>query len=113
MHLTRRLRRLRSSAAMRALVRETELSRSDLILPLFVSEKITGRAPVATMPGVFQCELGELADEAASAHDAGVRGVLLFGIPAHKDERASAAYAENGIVQRAVQGVKARCPDLL
>ena len=98
---------------MRALVRETELSANDFILPLFVSERINGRAPVTSMPGVFQLTLGELVDEAVAASDAGVRGVLLFGIPAEKNERASAAYAEDGVVQRAVQALKKRCPELL
>jgi porphobilinogen synthase len=113
MQLTRRLRRLRASPALRALVRETELSAHDFILPLFVSEKVSRPAPVSSMPGVFQFALDDLVEEAAAAHGAGVAGVLLFGIPAHKDERASAAFAEDGIVQRAVRALKKRCPGLL
>ncbi|MDB6174669.1 MAG: Porphobilinogen synthase [Chthoniobacteraceae bacterium] len=113
MNLPRRPRRLRSSAAMRTLVRETAIELHDFVLPLFVSEKITGRAPVGTMPGVFQLSLEELVKEAVEAHAAGIASVLLFGIPAHKDELASQAYAEEGIVQRAVRALKKECPKLI
>ena len=110
MHLLRRPRRLRASAPLRALVRETELRIDDFILPLFVSEKIEARAPVASMPGVFQLSVKELVAEARAAHDAGVTSVLLFGIPQVKDERASQAYAEKGVVQQAVRALKAAVP---
>jgi porphobilinogen synthase len=95
------------------MVREHTLQTHDLILPLFVSEKVEDRAPVASMPGVFQLSLDALVEEAARAHAAGICGVLLFGIPAHKDEVASQAYAADGIVQRAVRAIKARCPELV
>jgi porphobilinogen synthase len=95
------------------MVREHTLQTHDLILPLFVSEKVQDRVPVASMPGVFQLSLDALADEAARAHGAGICGVLLFGIPAHKDEVASQAYAADGIVQRAVRAIKTRCPELV
>ncbi len=108
-----RPRRLRSSAAMRALVRETELHPGDFILPLFVSEKATQRVPVASMPGVFQLPLQALVEEAKAAHTEGVTAVLLFGIPATKDASASGAYAEDGIVQQAVRALKAALPSLL
>jgi porphobilinogen synthase len=113
MNLPRRPRRLRSSPALRSLVRETSLQRDDFILPLFVSEKIQARVPVASMPGVFQLTEHELVEEAATAHAAGVGAVLLFGIPAEKDERASQAYAEDGVVQRAVRALKREVPGLL
>jgi porphobilinogen synthase len=113
MQLTRRPRRLRSSAPLRALIRETSLQAKDFILPLFVSEKITARAPVASMPGVFQLTLDELVADAKEAHAAGVASVLLFGIPAVKDEVASQAYAEDGIVQRAVRALKREVPGLI
>ncbi|MES2571466.1 MAG: porphobilinogen synthase [Verrucomicrobiota bacterium] len=113
MNLPRRPRRLRSSAALRTLVRETTIAPRDFILPLFVSEKITGRVPVATMPGVFQLSQEELVKEAIEAHRAGIASVLLFGIPAHKDERASQAYSEEGVVQKAVRALKKECPGLL
>jgi porphobilinogen synthase len=98
---------------MRSLVRETALEPNDFVWPLFVSEKITRRAPIASMPGVFQFSLDELVGEAVAAHGAGVTSVLLFGIPSEKDERASQAYAEKGIVQRAVRALKERCPALI
>jgi porphobilinogen synthase len=94
-------------------VRETHLSARNLVLPLFVSEKVPQRRPIASMPGVFQLPVGEVADEAHAAHDLGLQAVLLFGIPAQKDERASGAYAEDGIVQKAVRAIKSRCPDLV
>lgn len=113
MHLLRRPRRLRSSPELRALVRETSLSADDFILPLFVSEKVKGRSPVASMPGVFQLDEAELLSDARGAHGAGVKAVILFGIPRHKDERATQAYAENGVVQRAVRLLKRELPALL
>jgi porphobilinogen synthase len=94
-------------------VRETILTADDFILPLFVSEKITGRVAVASMPGVYQLDEKELLVEARAAHSAGVRAVLLFGIPAQKDEHASQAYAEDGITQRAVRLLKKELPTLV
>jgi len=113
MQLLKRPRRLRSSAVLRAMVRETALETGNLILPLFVSEKIATRAAVASMPGVYQWSEGDIVSEAASAHAAGIPAVLLFGIPREKDERASQAYAEDGVVQRTVRALKKACPDLL
>ena len=113
MDLPKRPRRLRSSPALRALVRETTLSAGDFILPLFVSEKITAPVAVASMPGVFQLTEKALVEEAAGAHADGVPAVLLFGIPAHKDEAASQAYADDGVVQRAVRALKKAVPELL
>ena len=113
MNLTHRLRRLRATPQLRALVRETIVTADDFILPLFVSEKIAGRVPVASMPGVFQLDLDELLVEARAAHTAGVRAVLIFGIPAHKDEHATQAYAEDGITQRAVRLLKKELPSLV
>jgi len=113
MNLNRRPRRLRASASLRSLVRETALQPDDFILPLFVSEKIASRVPVASMPGVFQLSLDELVAEAKQAHAMGVASVLLFGIPSVKDERASQAYAEDGIVQRAVRALKKELSQLV
>jgi porphobilinogen synthase len=113
MNLLRRPRRLRATAALRSLVRETALQPDDFILPLFVSEKIPSRVPIASMPGVFQLSLDEVVTEAKQAYAAGVASVLLFGIPAVKDERASQAYAEDGIVQRAVRALKRELPQLV
>jgi porphobilinogen synthase len=98
---------------MRNLVRETQLTAHDFVLPLFVSEKLTKRQAIASMPGVFQLALSDLAGEAQRAHELGLQAVLLFGIPGEKDEAASGAYAEDGIVQHAVRAIKAKCPELV
>ncbi len=98
---------------MRNLVRETHLSLHNFVLPLFVSEKVQQRRPIASMPGVFQLSLKEIVDEARAAQDLGLQAVLLFGIPEQKDEQASGAYAEDGIVQKALQAIKSKCPDLV
>ncbi|MDQ3117816.1 MAG: porphobilinogen synthase [Verrucomicrobiota bacterium] len=111
--LVHRPRRLRRTAALRNLVRETNLSPHDFILPLFVNEKITARRPIASMPGVAQLPPNDVAAEAARAAAAGLQAVLLFGIPNEKDEQASGAYAEKGVVQQAVRAIKKECPELL
>jgi porphobilinogen synthase len=98
---------------MRNLMRENAVHVHDLIQPYFVSEKITEKIPVASMPGVFQYTVDEVAAEAAGAASDGIQAVLLFGIPSEKDERASQAYAENGIVQQAVRAVKKAAPGLI
>lgn len=108
-----RLRRLRQSAALRRLVAETRLSADQLVLPLFVRPGRKLRRPVGAMPGVGQLSPDELVVEALQAFEAGVPAVLLFGIPDHKDLRASGAYARNGIVQQAVRLLKRELPDLL
>lgn len=111
--LLHRPRRLRRSPALRNLVRETQLAVHDFVLPLFVSEKVQQRRPIASMPGVVQLSVKEVADEARTAQDLGLQAVLLFGIPEQKDEQASGAYAANGIVQKALQAIKSKCPDLV
>jgi len=104
---------LRRNAGVRNLVRETHLIAHDFVLPLFVSEKLTERQAIASMPGVFQLALSDVAHEAQRACELGLQAVLLFGIPRAKDETASGAYAENGIVQEAVRAIKAKCPELV
>jgi porphobilinogen synthase len=89
------------------------LNAHSFVLPLFVSEKVQKRRPVASMPGVFQISVKEVADDACAAQDLGLQAVLLFGIPEQKDEQASGAYAENGVVQKALRAVKSKCPDLV
>ena len=108
-----RPRRLRRSPALRNLVRETQLNVHDFVLPLFVSEKLEQRRPIASMPGVFQLSVKEIVEEAQRLRDIGLQAALLFGIPGKKDEQASGAYAENGIVQRALRAIKSKCPDLV
>ncbi len=89
------------------------LTPNDFILPLFVSEKISRRRAIASMPGVDQLAPSEVAAEAARAAELGLRAVLLFGIPNEKDEEASGAFAADGVVQQAVRAIKAQTPDLL
>jgi porphobilinogen synthase len=108
-----RPRRLRQSAALRRLVSETQLNAAQLVLPLFVRSGRKVRRPVPSMPGVFQMSQDQLVREAAFAYDAGIAAILLFGIPDKKDERASSAYASNGVVQSAVRLLKKELPDLL
>jgi porphobilinogen synthase len=107
-----RLRRLRRSESLRRMVRETRLSRDDLILPLFVVEGSGVCEPVPSMPGVSRFSVDLLVREAKRVRDAGVPGVILFGIPAEKDARGSGADAANGVVQRAVDAIKSAEPDL-
>src|ERR1700757_3862165 len=106
-------RRLRRSPPLRNLIRETQLSVHDFVLPLFVSEKLDERRAISSMPGVFQLPLKEVADEARRAQDLGLQAILLFGIPAHKDEQATGAHAEDGVIQQAVRMIKSKCPELI
>src|SRR6266513_1235536 len=108
-----RPRRLRRTQALRNLVRETRLQPHNFVLPLFVSEKIDKRRPIASMPGVFQFSVNEIVDEARRAQDVGLQAILIFGIPKEKDEQASGAYAENGVVQESLRAIKSRCPELI
>lgn len=108
-----RPRRLRRTPALRNLVRETKLSAHDFVLPLFVSEKVEQRRAITSMPGVFQLSVNEVVEEGRQACELGLQAVLLFGIPAEKDEQASAAFDDNGIVQQAVRALKQQCPDLV
>ncbi|HEV8135789.1 MAG TPA: porphobilinogen synthase [Pyrinomonadaceae bacterium] len=111
--LTHRPRRLRRSAAIRSLVREARLSRDDFVLPLFVCAGKSVRREVSSMPGVFNLSVDEVTEEASSAFDKGVRSVILFGLPEAKDELASGAYAENGVVQEAIRAIRAAVPELV
>ncbi|HVU09405.1 MAG TPA: porphobilinogen synthase [Verrucomicrobiae bacterium] len=108
-----RPRRLRQSAALRKLVRETRLSVEQLVLPLFVRAGRKLRTPINSMPGVFQFSPDELLREAERAHKLGIPAVLLFGIPEKKDAKASGAFAKNGIVQQTVRLLKRELPSLL
>jgi porphobilinogen synthase len=108
-----RPRRLRQTPALRRLVAETTLEVSQLVLPLFARSGKKLRRPVDAMPGVFQLSPDEVVREAAAAYEAGVPAILLFGIPDKKDDRASGAYAKNGIVQQTVRLLKKELPSLL
>ena len=108
-----RPRRLRSHPRLRDLVREERLTVDDLIYPMFVYHGSGLRREIGSMPGQFQYSLDRLGEAVAAVAELGIPAVLLFGIPAHKDARGSAASAEGGIVQEAVKLVKARAPGLL
>jgi len=108
----KRLRRLRMTETFRSMVRETELSVNDFIYPLFVVPGTKVRKEVKSMPGVFQLSIDELVRECAEVRTLGIPAVILFGIPAHKDELGSEAYDEAGIVQMAIRSVKKEVPEL-
>ena len=108
-----RPRRLRRTPALRNLVRETTLNPSQLVLPLFVRPGTGVRQPVASMPGVSQTSVDLLLEDARAAAAVGIGGVLLFGIPAHKDAEGSAAWDDAGPVQEAVRGLKRELPQLV
>ena len=108
-----RLRRLRSSDTMRRLVRETSLSIDDLVYPLFIRAGRKLKEPIKSMTGCFHFSPDTIADEAAEVASLGIPAVLLFGLPKKKDEIGSEAWAEDGVVQRAVKAIKKRTPELL
>jgi porphobilinogen synthase len=110
---THRLRRLRTTGRLRDLVRETRLSPAQFILPLFACPGEGIRREIGAMPGNFQLSIDELVKECADVLSLGIGGVMLFGLPESKDEIASGAYDENGIVQRAVRALRRELPDLL
>lgn len=107
-----RPRRLRRTIGLRAMVRETRVDAGDLVLPLFACPGENVRREVESMPGVFNLSVDEIAREAAAAHAEGIASVLLFGLPEAKDEMGSGAYAEDGIVQRAIRRVRAEVPEM-
>ena len=109
----RRFRRLRSSEAMRSLVRETRLSPAGFVYPLFVVPGEGVRTEIASMPGQYQISIDEAVREAEEVVSLGIGGVLIFGLPSAKDEAGSEAYASDGIAQRAVRALKTAQPDLL
>ncbi|WP_342525209.1 porphobilinogen synthase [Chryseomicrobium sp. FSL W7-1435] len=109
----KRHRRLRTSAAMRALVKETYLHKEDLIYPLFVAEGENRKTEVKSMPGVFQFSLDRLGEELDEIVELGIQSIILFGLPAEKDELGTGAYHNHGIIQEATRLVKDRHPQLL
>jgi porphobilinogen synthase len=107
-----RLRRLRRTAGVRDLVRETRVSPADLIQPYYVRHG-SGEEEIPSMPGQFHLSVDSLVERASEAHAAGVPAVMVFGLPARKDEAASEAFDDEGIVQMAVRALKARVPELV
>ncbi|WP_156181526.1 porphobilinogen synthase [Actinobaculum suis] len=111
MELIERPRRLRTNAAMRGMVRETQLAAANLVLPMFVREGISAPEPIASMPGVYQHTLESLPRAARQAVDAGVGGIMLFGVPAQRDARGSAATDPEGILNRGLRALRAELGD--
>jgi porphobilinogen synthase len=107
-----RMRRLRRTAGVRDLVRETRVAPADLIQPFFVRHG-SGEEEIPSMPGQYHLSVDALVERAADAHAAGVQAVIVFGLPARKDEAASEAFDDEGIVQMAVRALRARVPDLV
>jgi porphobilinogen synthase len=110
---TTRLRRLRRTPATRGLVQETRLDVAELVFPMFVCPGVGVHAPLEGLPGIARRSVDLTCDEAEELYGLGIRAVLLFGIPEEKDEIASGAYDEDGIVQRALRGLRDRVPELV
>lgn len=108
-----RLRRLRNTDVIRNMVRETIVSKNDLVYPVFVKEGENEKIPVDSMPGIYQYSIDRFEEELERIKEAGVPSILIFGIPDHKDECGSQAYDENGITQRAIRRIKELAPDLV
>ena len=108
-----RPRRLRRTEAIRDMVRENHLRTDELIWPVFVDETASADTPVGSMPGVFRYPPARAVEEVAAARAEGIRAVILFGIPAKKDERGSSAYDGDGVVPRTIRAIKSRVPDMV
>ena len=108
-----RTRRLRKNENLRNMVQENSISVNQLIYPLFVVEGDDVKNPIASMPGIYQYSIHRLLEEIKNAVELGISSVLLFGIPKHKDEVGSQAYAEDGIIPRAIQAIKSAYPELI
>jgi len=109
---TTRLRRLRQSPVLRDMIKETILTRHDLVQPLFVCPGSGVKKPIMSMPGNFQLSIDQLIDKCKQLYDSGLESILLFGIPEHKDEHGLVACEHNGIVQQAIRALKKEIPDL-
>ena len=110
---TKRLRRLRYNPLVRDLVRETTLSKNDLIYPMFIAFGENIKKEIHSMPGVFQLSIENAIKECKELVSLGIKAIILFGIPEHKDEVGSDAYSPTGIIQTAVRAIKAEVKDLL
>lgn len=108
-----RLRRLRSTDVIRDMVRETVITKNDLVYPVFVKEGENEKIPVDSMPGIYQYTIDKFDEELDRIKEAGIPAILIFGIPEHKDECGSQAYDENGITQRAIRHIKEKAPELV
>lgn len=108
-----RLRRLRHNAMIRDLVKEVQLNKTDLVLPLFIKHGITEKRPIQSMPGHFQLGLNDLEHELTEIQKLGLKNIILFGIPENKDELGSDSYDDNGIIQQAIRKIKSIAPEIL
>lgn len=108
-----RFRRLRANPAMRRMVRETRIDPAELIYPIFVAEGENIKTPVDSMPTVYQYSIDQLEEILPQIAGSGISGLLIFGIPAHKDARGTEAYNDEGITQRAIRYIKAHYPDMI
>jgi porphobilinogen synthase len=108
-----RMRRLRRTPAIRDLVRETKLQLDDLVYPLFVIAGENVKNPISSMPGCYQLSIGNVLPEVREVVKLGIKAILLFGIPAHKDPAATGAYDHEGVVQMAIRAIKDEFPDLV
>src|SRR5438270_8578977 len=108
-----RMRRLRATHQLRGLVRETSLDPSDLVYPMFVAHGIDRREPIEAMPGIDRLSIAHAVTEAGEAAALGIPAVLLFGLPAAKDEEGSGAWDDEGVVQLATRAIKESHPDLI
>ncbi len=108
-----RFRRLRANPAMRRMVRETRIDPAELIYPIFVAEGENIKTPVDSMPTVYQYSIDRLEEILPQIADSGISGLLIFGIPAHKDARGTEAYNDEGITQRAIRYIKVHYPDMI
>ena len=111
--LIHRPRRLRRSDALRSIVREARLAPENFVLPLFACPGTNVRKEISSMPGVHNLSVDEITREATAAYELGVRSVIIFGLPESKDELATGAYAENGIVQQAIAAIRRSVPDMI
>ena len=112
MELIHRPRRLRGNQVLRKMVRETRVDKSSLVYPMFIIEGTNIKEEIPSMEGQYRYSVDRMEEKLAELCDAGVSAVMLFGIPAHKDEAGSGAYAQDGIVQKAFRKAKEACPDL-
>jgi len=111
--LTNRLRRLRERESVRTLMKETRLSSSDFMYPIFVDQRLSMREEISSMPGIYRFSMSDLNKEIAEVAGLKIPAVLLFGLPKHKDSSGSEAYASDGIVQQAVRAIKKLAPELV
>ena len=111
--MTRRPRRLRRNALIRDLVHETDINLNDLVFPIFVMDGENIKEEIPSMPGIYRYSLNRLPEHLKEIEESGVKAVIFFGIPEHKDECGSEAYSDDGIVQKALRLARKQCPDML